>query len=305
MTIRSLDLLDLPTLYRHRSQAVSLDAARGLTRGNPVGAIGLLAYMNPQRHVYSAVSSEAGATLLGGIIHTNGDTRARLLYLAPTTAIERPDLPALIENLCAEAGSWGVFHVLAEMDEDSPTFAALRRCGFSYYAGQRMWKAAAASGPSLDARWPRARSVHLPAIQNLHHQIVPPLMQPIEPAPRHASGYVCREGAPCYASTSTGLHGIVVFPLIHPDTTDVAGKLLGLLRSVSGRAGRPVYVCVRTYQAWLEHVLEGLGARPGPQQAIMVRHLAHLVKEEQAVPAGQPARVSIQPSRVSRLEEKK
>ena len=66
-----------------------------------------------------------------------------------------------------------------------------------------------------------------------------------------------------------------------------------------------MYVCVRTYQAWLEHVLEDLGAKPGPRQAIMVKHMTRLVKEEQAVRVRQPAGVSVQPSRVSRIQEKK
>ena len=64
-------------------------------------------------------------------------------------------------------------------------------------------------------------------------------------------------------------------------------------------------MCVRTYQAWLEHVLEDLGAKPGPQQAVMVKHLAHLVKEAQTARATQPARVSVQASRMSQIEEKK
>ena len=65
MTVRSLDLLDLPMIYRYRGEAVSLDTARALTRGNPLGAMGLLAYMNPQRHVYSAVTTGDKPTLLG------------------------------------------------------------------------------------------------------------------------------------------------------------------------------------------------------------------------------------------------
>ena len=74
MTVHPLDLLDLPTLYRYRSEAVSLDSARLLTRGNPLGAIGVMAYVNPRRHIYSAVSHEDGVTLAGGVIHTNGET---------------------------------------------------------------------------------------------------------------------------------------------------------------------------------------------------------------------------------------
>ena len=145
----------------------------------------------------------------------------------------------------------------------------------------------------------------LPAIQNLYHQIVPPLLQPIEPAPRRASGFICSEGGPCYASTSTGLNGVVVFPLIHPDATDVPRQAAIVDPSACRiAAARPVYVCVRTYQSWLEHVLEDLGAKPGPQQAVMVKHMTRLVKEEQAVRARQPAGVTVQPTRMSHLVNK-
>jgi hypothetical protein len=305
MSIRALDFLDLPTLYRYRGEAILLDTTRALTRGSPLGASGVMSYMNPQRHLYSAVCADEGSTLLGGIIHTNGEGFARLLYLAPAARMGHPELPALIENLSAEAGTWGALHVLAELDEVSAAFAPLRRAGFSAYAGQRMWDVSALIAADTDNKWPRAQSVNLPAIQNLYHQIVPPLLQPVEPAPRRAVGFICSEGETCYASSSSGLMGIVVFPLIHPDATDVPAKLLSLIRHLPNRGGRPVYVCVRTYQAWLEHVLEDLGARPGPQQAIMVKHLARLVKEEQAVRAAQPARVSVQASRASRIEAKK
>ena len=305
MTIRSLDLLDLPTIYHLRGEAVSLDASRALTRGNPLGAMGMLAYMNPQRRVYSAVSAEDGVTLLGGIIHNNGETHARLQYLAPARELGQPSLPGLIEHLSAEAGEWGAFHVLAELDETSAAFMPLRRAGFSAYAGQRMWDVSTLVGAPTDSSWPRARSVDLTAIQNLHHQIVPALLQPIEPAPRRAAGFICSGGGLCYASTSTGMKGIVVFPLIHPDATDVATKLTALISRLPNRGGRPIYVCVQTYQAWLEHVLEDLGAKAGPQQAIMVKHLVRPVKEEQTVRARQPASATMQPSRVSKIEENK
>ena len=159
MTIRSLDLLDLPTIYRYRGEATSLDSARALTRGNPLGAIGLMAYMNPQRHVYSAICTDGGATMLGGVIHTNGESHARMLYLAPTSSVEHPELPGLIDSLSTEAGHWGAFHVLAELDESSPAFAPLRRTGFVVYTDQRMWDASALDSAEAGKPWPRARSV--------------------------------------------------------------------------------------------------------------------------------------------------
>jgi hypothetical protein len=305
MTIRSLDFLDLPTLHHYRGEAVSLDTTRALTRGNPLGAIGLMAYMNPGRHVYSAVCAESEAPLLGGIIHTNGEGFARLLYLAPASRLDNPGLPELIEHLCTQAGTWGAMHVRAELDKTSEVFEPLRRSGFAVYASQRMWDVTKLANGETDNKWPRVKSVNLPAMQSLYHQIVPPLLQPVEPAPKRATGFICSEGGTCFASTATGLSGVVVFPLIHPDATDVANKLLSLICNLPNRGGRPIYVCVRTYQAWLERVLEDLGAESGPQQAVMVKHLARMVKEEQVVRAAQPARVSVQPSRVSHFEEKK
>jgi len=52
-------------------------------------------------------------------------------------------------------------------------------------------------------------------------------------------------------------------------------------------------------------VLEDLGASAGPRQAVMVKHLARLIKDEQAVTVIQPAGVSVQPSHVSHIEAKK
>ena len=306
MSIRPLALLDLPQLYRFRDEAIGLDTARTLTRGNPLGAVRLLAYMNPARHVYGAIANGEHDSVLGGIIHSQEDTFAKLLYLAPLSNLTHPELPALIENLSAQAGTWGAFHVLAEVDEVSDAFVPLRKSGFSVYAWQRMWEMSG-MGEQAEAKneaWSRVRSVHLPAVQSLYHQIVPPLLQPVEPQPKTPLGWLSNDGAKCHVSGTHGAHGIVLTPLIHPEATDVSAKLASLISQLPDRRSRPVYVCVRSYQAWLEPVLADLGAKSGPRQAVMVKHLARLVKEglpASAVPKG----VSVQPSRVSRVEGKK
>ncbi len=305
MSIRPLDLLDLPSLYRYRGEAVSLDSARLLTRGNPLGAVGMLAYMNPRRHVYTAISDGDGSTLLGGITHTNGDTFAKLLYLAPASNLDLPTAPALIDHLSAQAAPWGAFHALAEVDEGSDAFPALRISGFSVYAWQRMWDVSNITVPANGASWTRVKSVNLSAIQNLYHQIVPPLLQPVEPTPKNAAGFMCNEGPKCFINLSTGTMGIMLQPLIHPEATDVGAKLAALVGSLRDRGNRPVYLCVRSYQAWLEPVLEDLGAKVTTRQAVMVKHLVRMVKDEQAVRAAQPAGVTVQPSRVSHMRAKK
>ncbi|MDP2778598.1 MAG: hypothetical protein Q8O48_13240, partial [Anaerolineales bacterium] len=139
MSIRSLDLLDIPTLARYRNDVLTLDSARALTRGHPLGTMGLLATINPARHLYAAIDNEGESALLGGIIHTRGELFARLLYLAPLSNLHNPQLPALIEHLAIQAGEWQAVHVIAEVDETSDVFPALRMTGFSVYAWQRVW----------------------------------------------------------------------------------------------------------------------------------------------------------------------
>jgi hypothetical protein len=304
MSIRPLAIFDLPYVYSFRDEAIGLDTARTLTRGNPLGAVGLIAYVNPVRHIYSAIINGGQDAALGGVIHSRAETFAKLLFLAPTSQLGHPDLPQLIDHLSAQAGEWGAFHVLAEVDERSDAFVPLRKSGFSVYAWQRMWDVSHITDGDSVVEWKRVRSIDVPSVQSLYHQIVPPLLQPIEPQPKGASGWMCDDGVKCYVSVSQGVYGIVLVPLIHPEATDVGAKLASLIANLPDRRNRPVYVCVRSYQAWLEPVLADLGGQGADRQAVMVKHLAHLVKDAQTV-AAVPSGVSIQPSRVSKSMGKK
>jgi hypothetical protein len=303
MSVRPLALLDLPYIYSFRDEAVGLDTARTLTRGNPLGAVGLMSYVNPSRHIYSAIANEEEKeSVLGGIIHTPDETFAKLYYLAPASQLDHPYLPDLIETLSVQAGMWGAFHVLAEVDETGDAFVPLRKAGFSVYAWQRMWDISEIAESTSSFAWSRVKSDHLHSVQNLYHQIVPPLLHPVEPQPRKPLGWMCNEGAKCYVSVAHGVYGIVLTPLIHPEATDVSAKLSSLIGSLPDRRNRPVYVCVRSYQAWIEPVLADLGAKPGGRQAVMVKHLARLVKDAAVARTTQPAGVSVQPSRVGKFE---
>jgi hypothetical protein len=128
-------------------------------------------------------------------------------------------------------------------------------------------------------------------------------MHPVEPLSKNARGLICDGDVKCYVSLASGAQGIVLTPLIHPEVIDVDVKLASLLNCIPDRRRRPVYLCVRSYQAWLEPALEDLGAQAAPRQAVMVKHLARLIKDEQTAPAV-PSGVSVQPSRVSRLHLK-
>jgi hypothetical protein len=283
-----------------------LDASRALTRGNPLGTAGFLSHFNPARHLYTGIIKQNGDSLLGSVIHTPGETFARLLYLAPAPHLTHPDLPQLIDHLLVQAGTWGAFHVIAEVDETSDAFPALRAAGFAVYAWQKMWDVSHVSqvaSPASPSGWMRARAVDIPSVQSLYHQIVPPLLQPVEPTPARAVGFICRDGMKCYVSPSSGVMGIVLTPLIHPDASGVEAKLAALISALPDRRGRPVYLCVRSYQTWLEPALEDLGATASPRQAVMVKHLARQIKEEQTVPA-MPQGVTLPTTRFTRFHKK-
>jgi hypothetical protein len=138
-------------------------------------------------------------------------------------------------------------------------------------------------------------------VQSLHYQIVPPLLHPVEPAPHRATGFVHAESLKGYASVTAGMYGIVLTPLIHPDENNVSEKVTTLVSSLTDRGGRRVYLNVRSYQAWLEPVLEDLGAKASSRQAVMVKHLARLIQEGQPARTV-PANVNVQPSRISRMD---
>jgi len=288
MTVRRFDFLDIPTLARHRRAVLTLDSARALTRGDPLSPAALLSYLNPRRSIFTVVASENGDALIGQVTQTESQPSARLTFLAPEDGSEAL-IVALLEALTDQAGAWGAFHVLAEVDEHSPAFHALRQAGFSMYAWQRVWRLPPA-GPAPDGKlWRPVRSLDWPAVQSLHNQIVPALLQPIEMLPQPAEGLVCRENGEllAYVTLSKGPAGIWVQPLIPPDC-DCTPRLAGGLKAL-GNGRRPIYVCVRSYHAWLESVLADLGAEAGPQQAVMVKRLVKLAKAELAVKAREPA----------------
>jgi len=312
MKVRRLDILHLPLLPRYRRKVLTLDNARFLTRGDPLGAAALLAYLNPRRHIYTAVAVEGDNTLMGQVILDGGETSARLTFLAPGESADGLTLP-LLDHLSLQAGEWGAFHLLAEVDEHAAAFKRLRHVGFAMYAWQRIWKLAAPPdvgtglAPVPAPLWRAAASSELIAIQSLHGQIVPALLQPVDSAPRKADGMVSKTKGElkAYVSVEAGPLGIWLQPLIHPDSDCVPDKMAALLHDLPRRAGSPVYLCVRSYQAWLESVLEDLGAEAGPRQAVMVKHLAKLQKAEERIPAVKPSAVSVQPSGMSRVSKNK
>jgi len=281
MTIRPFDWRDLPVLIRYRHQGLFFDNTLVLTRGSvliPAGA--LLFYFAPATGIFTYLSSgnREHDALLGQVSHSPGSPLARISFLAPESAIEQEAVPALLEHLVIQAGGQGALHLLAEVDEQSAAFPILRKIGFAIYVRQRIWQLQDEIETNLqNPVWQVSKDSDLIPVRVLYNSLVPGLVQQVEPPPADPLvGLIYRQGDEllAYVELKYGTRGILVQPLIHPDAEGVTADLVRLLLSLPNRRSRPVYICVRSYQSWIEHNLEGLGALAGPQQAVMVKHLA-------------------------------
>lgn len=289
MSVRLFNWRDLLTLHRYRQRSVFLDSELLLTRGPLLVPGALLSYVAPEMGVITCVGNsdtEKGQSVFGQFIHTLGSPFAHLTFLTPEEHLQTSPVSALLDYLVAISGERGALRLLADVDERSEAFEVLRRDGFSTFSRQRIW--CLDSIPTQDQEqdiWRNARSGDLQAIHNLCSNLVPALVQQVEPCnwerPRGMVYYVAEE-LMAFIDLRSGHRGFWMQPYIHPDVDNLADLIVGLLNEVPYRSSRPLYICVRSYQAWLEPMLEELGASTAPSQALMVRHLAVSQKAENA-----------------------
>ena len=128
-------------MIRYRNDVLSLDSALLLTRGNPAGPAANLGRLHPARGFFTGVTtgSQEEAPLIGQVLYRLGGRSARISFIAPGQICDSLELPELVEGLAWQAGNWGAYHVLGELEEVCPAFEGMRRAGFSVYAWQRIW----------------------------------------------------------------------------------------------------------------------------------------------------------------------
>lgn len=281
MSIRPLDWRDIPALYRYRKQCVFLNSALLLTRGAHAFAGSLLSYLAPASGIFTSVSTNNSDTkyiLIGQVIHPPASQTAQLTFLMPEEAMESNSLSELLDHLSVQVIEHGAFRLLAEIDERSRAYESLRSTSFSIYARQRVW-CIPDSSPGQDqlVSWQVASEQDLIPVRSLYNNTVPGLVQQVEPFPvERLNGMVFRQGEDvlAYIELKYGHHGIYAQPFIDPDAEHLVPGLWELLPQVPHRRSRPVYLCIRSYNSWLESSLEDFGAESGPLQAVMVKHLA-------------------------------
>ncbi len=293
MNIRPFDWRDLPVLHRYRNQCLFLDSTLALTRGPvlaPTGAL-LSSLMPAAASVFTFISNgddAPGDPLVGQVTYNGSSPSARLTLLAPEETLEPDGVIALLDYAAARIGEQGAFHVLAEVDEKHPVFESLHRAGFAIYARQRIWKLSGEPAvEASDSIWRSYTDRDLIPVRSLYSNLAPGLVQQVEPPPAsRMRGMVNDQDTDTfgYVEIRQGPQGIWMQPFIHPDTANVSARLAGLLKNLPGRRSRPVYLCVRSYQSWLELAIEDMGGQPGPRQAVMVKRLAIARRAAQQYP---------------------
>jgi len=281
MSIRPFDWRDLPALHRYRNSSVYLNSALLLTRGSRLYSSALLSSIGSSIAVITSVSvknSDTNEKLIGQITHILGGQLALLTFLMPDQALDSNGLSPLLEHLSTQVTERGAFRILAEVDERALAFEVLRRTCFAIYARQKIWKLKpAGDSQSLGLSWREARSSDLIPVRSLYQNLVPGLVQQVEPFPEERlQGLVYRQEQDvlAFVELKYGPRGIWAQPFVHPDAENVADELIEMLQNLPHRRSRPIYVCVRSYQSWLETAIEDIGAEPSPRQAVMVKHLA-------------------------------
>lgn len=280
MNVRAFEWRDMVDLHHYRSQCIYLDSGRVLTKGPifvPTGA--LLSSLTPGTGFFTALAwdEESSRPLYGQASHKAGAAAAQITFLTPVSALAHSRLSALVEFLAVPLGERGAMHLVAEAEEHSEVQRLLRQVGFGIYARQRIWRLNQTDETAQPGLWRAARRSDEAAIRFLYANLVPGLVQQVETLPaNHLQGLVYYRGNEllAYVDIFSGINGVYAVPYVHPDAEHSAEQLVSLLGRMPGWRNRPVFVCVRSYQAWLEGALEEMQAQPGQYQAVMVRRLA-------------------------------
>jgi hypothetical protein len=278
ITIRPFAWHDLITLYRFRRRVLCTESARVLTHGSPLGPLAMLTHLDPTRGIFTGVcpARHGRPALVGQVTYLPGERSAHISFLLPDDALDPAALGDLLEALAEMAGSWGAFNLLVEVEEYHSALDSIRRSGFGVYAWQTIWQVRPPADASGEA-WQPTNPVDDPSVRSLYQQLVPPLVQSAEPFPANgATRLVYRQEGDllAYADATFGPHGIYLQPVVHPAVENPAAILASLIARQPAIPARPIYVAVRSYQAWIEPTLQRLDGAVTPRHALLVKHLA-------------------------------
>lgn len=294
--LRSFNIADISLLNAYKNQAVFLNNETYLTDGS--GGLTRSAILSPLSAftgIFTFVCSSNGGQPLVGQVHHEAETSvAYCRFVAPVDGLQSAALSQLVEHMLKCVGERGAQSLVIEVEEGSQAFTVLRKAGFTIYARQRVWRLdKAPNTPQGNSLWRPMLSRDQLAMQLLRNRLLPGEVQQIETdVDKPKDGYVYyRDGELlAFAEVKRGRHGIWLQPFVDLNAEPFDEILFDLLAKLRPRLSRPLYICLRSYQNWLEGALIDLEAQPGPRQAVLVRRTVVPLRVEEArrVPVTEP-----------------
>jgi len=222
--------------------------------------------------------NEEGQSCYGQIEKRQTRLYAQMCFLGYQEGLDSINICRLIEHLVKSAGDWKAWGVLADLPEDSPLYEGFRKAGFTIWARQNIYqlnlKDHYYNNPTL--KWRLWTSDDISTLIVLYKEVVPGAVQCIEPITRKAAlGLVAFQPdgkLAAYADLEYGPKGVWVQVTISPEVR-AADLLNSLADAIPELFGRSVYLCVRSYQPWLDAAMEETGNLKKESQILLVKHL--------------------------------
>ena len=252
---------------------------RYFTRGEPLNLRNVMQRVAPLVEQEAVIwEGEEGETCYAQIEKRQTRQYAQMCYLGCQEEPDPIDICRLLEHLVKSAGTWKAWGVLADLPESSPLFEGFRKAGFSIWARQNIYQLKSSDNKHGEAaiRWRLWTSEDINFMNTLYKEVVPGAAQCIEPMTRKAAlGLVAYQPDGClaaYADLEYGPKGIWV-QVISSSEMSSADLLKALPAAIPELAGRPVFLCVRSYQSWLDVAMEEVGFSSSEAQILLVKHL--------------------------------
>jgi hypothetical protein len=275
--IRPFQLRDTGLVRRLGDQGVLLHAEAALTTNpHPLRHALVSRFVGGEFSTFVWRSEERRASAFVQIRWGEGYPSAHIVSLGAESSLDGENgavideevwLP-LLEELIVEIGRCGVHNLVAEASESGPELPVLRRAGFAVYTRQDIWIAdQTVEGETADILRPH-EALDDWDVQVLYANILPGLIQSVEPGP------------PVRKGTVASWMRLLIHPNAHTKPGDIIRSALCVAEPTPKR---PVYCCVRRYQSWLQTSLEIAGFRGWGSQAVLVKHIVQRVEPRSLV----------------------
>lgn len=320
--LRPFHLRDLPLILRLSECGVSLHSESALiSEVHPLRGALFNLFMGGDfpTYVWKAENGDGAGFIQLQLKEENH--RGHILYISSTanaTAVSgaEPDMGfspvneevwlPLLDQAVIEVGQRGIHSLVAEVSETGPELPVLRQAGFAVYTRQDIWILDGheeTNDANLAMTLQPHRSVDDWDIQLLYANIVPRLVQLVEPLPPLETGksWVLREGneLTAFVHLTAGETATWLRLFVHPNAESRAEDIVATaLHLCSPKRSHPLFCSVPRYQSWLQGVLQRCGFAFWGSQAVMVKHTVHhlrrplpeltAVLESQGIPASSP-----------------